>query len=56
MSESALKSIIRGALRAAGFRGYRASVYYRNGRATVKVNGVCTGIYDVLGGCFISWY
>ena len=54
MSEMALKSIIRGALRSAGFRGYRASVHYRGGRATVKVNGACTGIYDVLGGCFIS--
>lgn len=56
MSEMALKSIIRGALRAAGFRGYRASVYYRGGRATVRLNGGCTGVYDVLRGCFISWY
>jgi hypothetical protein len=55
MSESALKTIIRGALRAAGFRGYSASVYYRAGRATVRLNSGCTGIYDVRRGAFIDW-
>jgi hypothetical protein len=55
MSESALKTIIRGALRAAGFRGYRASVYYSGGMARVRLNNGCEGVYSVHKGGFISW-
>ena len=56
MSESMLKTIIRGALRAAGFRGYRAHIYYREGLARVCLNNGCEGIYSVHKGGFISWH
>lgn len=55
MSETRLRGIVNRALHAAGFRGFRASVYYRNGRATVCLNSGYTGIYDVRRGCFVDW-
>ncbi len=55
MSESMLKTIIRGALRSVGFNGCQASIYYRGGRATVCLNNGLTGIYDVKRGCFVDW-
>lgn len=56
MSESVLKSMVTGALHRAGFMGFKARIYYRNGIARVRVNRACTGILDVTRGCFISWH
>lgn len=55
MSAIMLKTIVHRALHAVGFRGYSASIYYRNGRATVKLSNGYTGIYDVRRGAFVDW-
>jgi hypothetical protein len=56
MSDSMLSRIIRKALFSLGFRGYRASIRYYRGMATVSLNNGCTGVYSVHKGCFISWH
>lgn len=56
MNANMLRGIINRALRAAGFKGFRASVYYCDGLARVCLNNGYEGIYSVHKGCFISWH